>query len=72
MVIADSVEIIDVTLHLMKASESKFFHILEILEIQSFKIISLIKLIVDGGSVKIIDATFDDYFAPISNQKFLI
>ena len=28
--------------------------------------------VVDDGSVKIIDATFDILFAPYSNQKFLI
>lgn len=59
MVSPIAINFIDAIVDFLKASESKFFQILEIFEIQSFKLISLIILIVGDGSVKIIDATFD-------------
>ena len=72
MVSPIAIVLIDGTFNLMKAPNSKFFQFLEFLEIQYFKMLSLIKSIVDDGSVEIIDATFNILFAPLSNQKFLI
>lgn len=72
MVSSIAINFIDVIFNLMKASKSKFFQILENSEIQSFKLTSSIKLIVDGGSVEIMNGAFDILFAPYSNQKFLI
>lgn len=72
MVSSIAIILIDAILILMKASKSKFFQILEFCEISLFKISSLIKMIVDDVSVKIIDGTNDILIAPYSNQKFLI
>ena len=72
MVSPIAIDLIDGNVNLIEVVKSYFFQFLEISEIQYFKMLSLIKLIVDDGSVKIIDATFNISFAPLSNQKFLI
>ena len=59
MVSLIAIDLIDGNVNLIEVVKSWFFQFLEISEISLFKIISLIKLIVDDGSVKIIDATIN-------------